>query len=199
MSDLKAGLAVRGGRIVRPGAYREPTADASKDYLKVVASDDHEVICPLCPENIEKRNKIITKVGSSAFRFWVIDACAPYAHWDILKVVKHELIVPEDHIEDEYDIPLAALKERNDYVHFRQESAPYGTAFQTYTRSSNNTSKSVSHLHTNAFTLSNEAPVVAMSYNSIEGLVDLAFAQLSGAEIDAIESYHRPNLGEIAQ
>lgn len=172
---------VQNGRIIRPGFYRNPDGSGAA-YAKKVATGNLDTDCVFCPEALEARDAdILEKIGSTAWRFYVIEATPAYAHFDAQRVETHHMLIPEAHIESERDIPRSALEERNEYLYAQEDDTPEHLAFEHYTRSRNNPSKSVGHLHTHLFQLALD-PVERFSFDTTDGVIELKFAKLSDEE-----------------
>lgn len=179
-------LTITNGRIVRPGFYR--SADGSgQEYAKAVSTGMLDKNCVFCPERMKSRgDDVLRRVGSKAWSFFVIHARPAYAHFDAQQVLEHRMIIPEAHIESEYDIPPEALALRDEYIHDEEIHAAPGTAVQSYTRSANSPSKSISHLHTHLFTLS-ASPLAEFEYTMVDGVKKATFIEPTAEQIDAIE------------
>lgn len=181
-------ISVIHGRLVRPGFYRSPDGSGVA-YAKTVASGSLDTECIFCPEGLEARNiKVVERIGSTAFQFYIIEAFPAYAHFDAQKVVGHRMLIPEAHIEDEADIPNDAYGEFRDYIREQRRATPPGIVLQDYTRVPENPSKSIGHLHTHLLQLSLD-PVRRFEFDSSRGVTALEFAELTPEQTaEVIES-----------
>lgn len=186
MSSPESQFIIKPGQLIRRAMTRQPDSLETIAYMDKLAAenigeanDDAEKPCPFCPEKLLANNKLIEAIGSRSYQIYVIEASAPYDSWDALKVLRHHLILPEEHIEDEHDLPIEAVRTIRDYLYERRKATPPGVIAQDYTRAPGNTSKSVGHLHKHLFDLSNLDPLIEFSYNSHDGVTKSNFMHLT--------------------
>ena len=179
-------LRISNGKIVRPGFYRGPDGSGPA-YAAQVATGTLDTDCTFCPEGLEKRGvEVVRRIGEKGLGIFVIQAHPAYAHFDAQEVIDHKLIIPDAHIDSEYDLTPMAQELRDEYIREAEASAVEGTAVQSYTRSPHNPSKSIGHLHTHLFTLS-YAPLSRFSFTIDEGVTAAEFLRPSDEQIAVIE------------
>jgi diadenosine tetraphosphate (Ap4A) HIT family hydrolase len=192
MDTMAEDLRITNGRIARSGFFRGMADPAAKQYAEKVATGAVDLDCVFCPEAIGRRRaEIVDTIGAKALglvqldHFYVIQANPAYAHFEAQRVVDHKLIIPYEHVESEHDLPWRLRRKLGQYVHRAELAAEEGTSVQRFTRSANNPSKSVGHLHTHLLTLSLD-PVKRFSYDINEGVTDLEFVEVTPEQRDQI-------------
>lgn len=182
-SPEKDGLTMLpGGIISRPGFYRPSNPDTSA-YTMKVRRGDNEANCPFCPE----ADKTILDEDEY---FLTIRATSPYAHFDAQEVVEHNLLIPRTHVESLRQLGKKALRRWLNITLAFEANTPEGTGAVCYTRSPNNPSRSVRHLHTHLLTLSSAA-VHSFSYDIHNGATDLSFIMPTDEQIAQLGQHKR--------
>ena len=190
-------LRISNGRIVRNGFYRDVADPEAKKYAEQVATGAVDLDCVFCPESLARRNvEILGQIGRRALGlirlndFYVIQATPAYAHFEGQRVLDHQLIIPHEHIESEQDLSSGQRRVLGRYIHRAELAATGGTSVQSFTRSANNPSKSIGHLHTHLLTLSPD-PVRRFAYDMDEGVTELEFADVTPEQIQQIIASRR--------
>lgn len=185
-------LRISNGKLVRSGLYRGKQDPEAQRYKEQVATGAVDTDCVFCEESIKRRTvEIIDKIGSKVLGlsltkdFYVIQATPAYAHFEGQQVLDHKLIIPYEHVTSEHDLSRRRRCKLGRYIYEMERAAELrqdGTFVQGFTRSKDNMSKSVAHLHTHALTLSPN-PVTKLAYDIDEGVQELEFAELTPEQI----------------
>ncbi|HMR73422.1 MAG TPA: hypothetical protein PKD68_05470, partial [Candidatus Saccharibacteria bacterium] len=167
---------IRGGRIIRPGFYRQPDG-SGVNYANQIANAD-ENTCVFCPE----LTQTITYEGEG---FTVTQAAPQYAHFDAQEVASHELLIPDAHVDSLRRLGKRAVRRINEFICEYEDQTPSDQYFQDYTRRAANPSKSIEHVHTHLFRLSRR-PVGRFAFGIHYGVAALEFADLTTAQLDQL-------------
>lgn len=176
------------GKLIRPGFYRLNTNTTAAQYTHRAATGELDRRCVFCPPLQQQHLLEGTPDGFSAFT-----ASAPYQYWDGREVKEHWMITPDEHVTSLGALGSRAVRQLYDFLgDLRHTKASEGVTLQDYTRIGTSPSKSVSHVHTHAFSLSDNR-VDTLEYTIEKGLTELSFRPIRPGEP------HEPELHWDAQ
>lgn len=113
-----------------------------KKYIKYLKKDVPNEDCVFCRDGYLEGRAV---TGTNKI-FTVVEALAPYDFWDMKKVKKHLMIIPNRHISSLHDMNE---KESKKYADMTKDYAKKG--YDIFVRNHSSKVKSITHLHVHCF------------------------------------------------
>lgn len=126
-----------------------------KKYSQYLKQDKPNEDCVFCREGYLESRAVEGKNKS----FTIVEALAPYDFWDMKKVERHLMIIPNRHISSLHDMNQAESKE---YAHITKQYAKKG--YDVFVRNNASKVKTVTHLHIHCFKTEEVKQKVLLKY-----------------------------------